>query len=322
MPNSKPTRKKIIFSGSSHRSLAEEVARCSDISLGKCYCHPFPNGERYVRFAQNIRGADVFLIQTCSDPINDHIMELLVMADAAKRASALNITAVIPFYGYSRQDRKNKGREPISAKLMADLYQAAGLHRIITLDLHNPSIQGFFNFPVDHITAIPILTSYLKKNIQEDGVVVGPDVGGLKRADQLSQILGWPLAVLNKSRASDGQISKIESLVGEVKDKPVIILDDMIDSGGTLIKSAEFLKEKGAKKIMAAATHGIFSKEAPERLNQSIIDEIIITDTMPHEKLPGKFTELTIAPILAETIRRVFNCQSVSSLFKTDDPSC
>ncbi len=323
MPNNSSPRHKMLFTGSSSPALAEEIARCLKTELNSCTCFPFKNGERYVRFTQNVRGADVFLIQTCSHPINDHIMELLVMIDAAKRASAANITAVVPFYGYSRQDRKAKGREPISAKLMADLYRAAGLQRLITVDLHNPSIQGFFDFPVDHVTAIPILAEYLKKTKSKQGVVVGPDVGGLKRAHNLAQRLNWPLAVLNKRRTdSDKQTVEIETLVGEVKNRPVVILDDMIDSGGTLIKAGEFLMNEGAESVIAAATHPILTDQAVSRLNESVFQEIVVTNTLPHLDLPSKFQKLTIAPLLAETIRRVFSCQSVSALFKMKSPPC
>lgn len=313
----------MIFTGSAHPALAEEIARCLKTKLSGCDRFTFRNGERYVRFTQNVRGADVFLIQTCFHPINDHIMELLLMIDAAKRASAANITAVVPFYGYSRQDRKAKGREPISAKLVADLYQAAGLHRLITVDLHNPSIQGFFDLPVDHVTAIPILAEYLKKRKFGSGVVVGPDVGGLRRASLLAERMSWPLAVLNKNRTNPReQTVEIQNLVGEVKDRTAVILDDMIDSGGTLIKSADFLKKEGARRVIAAATHPILTDQAEERFHRSVIEEVVVTDTLPHSTLPDKFKQLTVAPLLAETIRRVFSCQSVSALFKMKNPPC
>ncbi|MCL5771231.1 MAG: ribose-phosphate pyrophosphokinase, partial [Actinobacteria bacterium] len=265
-------------------------------------------------------GADVFIMQTCSEPVNDNIMELLIMLDALKRASAGMINVVMPHYGYARQDKKAEGREPITAKLLADLLQVAGMDRLIVADLHTATIQGFFNVPVDHITAIPIIAKYFKEKDLSDSVVVSPDVGGVKRASIFAKQLGLPLAILDKRRPAHN-IAEIEHIVGDIEDKDTIIFDDLIDTGGTLVEAINTLLDHGAKKVYAAATHPIFSGQAIEILGNSKAEEIIVADTIPikggYNK--DKIKQLSIANLLAKTIKKVYDCKSVSDLFKGEN---
>ena len=313
-------KRMMIFSGSSSPELAGKIADNLGIKLGDVSRTHFKNGEIYVKFNESVRGADVFVIQTCSEPINDHIMELLIMIDALKRASAAVINAVIPHYGYARQDKKSEGREPISARLLADLLMVAGVDRVILVDLHTATIQGFFDVPVDHVTAIPIISKYFDDKKIKDGVVVSPDVGGVKRASIFAKRLHLPLAILDKRRPAPN-MAEMEHIVGDVKGKEVIIFDDMIDTGGTLLNAVEMLKRHGARKVYIGATHPIFSGDALSRMEASEVDEIIVLDTIPmrssynHEKIKI----LSIAPLLAKTIKKVYYCKSVSELFKGEN---
>jgi len=313
-------KRMMIFSGSSSPELAEKITDNLQIKLGNVSRTHFKNGEIHVRFDESVRGADVFLIQTCSEPINDHIMELLIMVDALKRASAAVINAVIPHYGYARQDKKSEGREPISARLLADLLLVAGIDRAILVDLHTATIQGFFDVPVDHVTAIPIISKYFRDKNIEDGVVISPDVGGVKRASIFAKRLHFPLAILDKRRPAPNE-AEIENIVGDVSGKEAIIFDDMIDTGGTLISAVDMLKRRGAKKVYIGATHPIFSGDALKRLENSNVDETVVLDTIPiKEKYnPDKIKVLSIAPLLAKTIKKVYYCNSVSELFKGEN---
>ncbi|MFO7928548.1 MAG: ribose-phosphate pyrophosphokinase [Candidatus Humimicrobiaceae bacterium] len=316
-----PTNKRMmVFSGSSNIELAKKIAKSLNVNLGKVTRTKFKNGEIYVKFDESVRGADVFVVQTCSEPVNDYLMELLIMVDALKRASAGMINAVIPHYGYARQDKKAEGREPITAKLVADLLSVAGLDRLIVTDLHTATIQGFFDIPVDHITAIPIIAKYLRKKNLKDGVVVSPDVGGVKRASILARLLHYPLAIFDKRRPAQN-VAEIEHLVGEVKGRDTVIFDDMIDTGGTLLEAIEMLIKKGARNVYAAATHPIFSDDAIETLQKSKAKEIIVADTLPIRKQynPKRVKVVTIAPLLAKTIKKVYYCKSVSELFKGEN---
>lgn len=316
-----PTNKRMmLFSGSSNPSLALKVAEYLNIELGQVERKRFKNGEIYIRFNESVRGADVFIMQTCSDPVNDNIMELLIMLDAIKRASAGMINVVMPHYGYARQDKKSEGREPITAKLLADLLQVAGMDRLIVADLHISTIQGFFDVPVDHITAIPIIAKYFKEKDLTNCVVVSPDVGGVKRASIFSKQLELPLAILDKRRPAHN-VAEVEHIVGDVEDKDAIIFDDLIDTGGTLVEAINILLNHGAKKVYAAATHPIFSGQALELLGNSKAEEIVVADTIPIKRdyNKNKIKQLSIGNLLAKTIKKVYDCKSVSDLFKGED---
>lgn len=316
-----PTNKRMmLFSGSSNPSLALKVAEYLNIELGQVERKRFKNGEIYIRFNESVRGADVFIMQTCSDPVNDNIMELLIMLDAIKRASAGMINVVMPHYGYARQDKKSEGREPITAKLLADILQVAGMDRLIVADLHIATIQGFFDVPVDHITAIPIIAKYFKEKDLTNCVVVSPDVGGVKRASIFSKQLELPLAILDKRRPAHN-VAEVEHIVGDVEDKDAIIFDDLIDTGGTLVEAINILLDHGAKKVYAAATHPIFSGQALELLGNSKAEEIVVADTIPIKRdyNKNKIKQLSIGNLLAKTIKKVYDCKSVSDLFKGED---
>ncbi|MDD5659353.1 MAG: ribose-phosphate pyrophosphokinase [Actinomycetota bacterium] len=316
-----PTNKRMmLFSGSSNPALSLKVAEYLNIKLGQIERKRFKNGEIYVRFNESVRGADIFLIQTCSDPINDNIMEVLIMIDALKRASAGMINVVMPHYGYARQDKKSEGREPITAKLFADILQVAGMDRLIVADLHIATIQGFFDVPVDHITAIPIIAKYFKEKKMENAVIVSPDVGGVKRASIFSKQLGFPLAILDKRRPSHN-VAAIEHIVGDIEGKDAIIFDDLIDTGGTLVEAINVLIDHGANKVYAAATHPIFSGDALEILSSSKAEEIVVADTIPIKKDydKDKIKQLSIANLLAKTIKKVYDCKAVSDLFKGEN---
>jgi ribose-phosphate pyrophosphokinase len=316
-----PTNNRMmVFSGSSNPALALKVAEYLNIELGQVEKKRFKNGEIYIRFIDSVRGADVFLMQTCCDPVNDNIMELLIMLDALKRASAGMINVVMPHYGYARQDKKSEGREPITAKLLADILQVAGMDRLIVADLHMATIQGFFDVPVDHITAIPIIAKYFKEKDLKNAVVVSPDVGGVKRASIFSKQLGLPLAILDKRRPAHN-IAQIEHIVGDIEGKDAIIFDDLIDTGGTLVEAINILLDHGAKKVYAAATHPIFSGQALEVLGNSKAEEVIVADTIPikREYNKNKIKQLSIANLLAKTIKKVYDCKSVSDLFKGEN---
>jgi len=313
-------KRMMLFSGSSYPDLADKIAKELGIKVGKVTRTRFKNGEIYVKFDESVRGADVFVIQTCCEPVNDNIMELLIMIDALKRASAGMINAVIPHYGYARQDKKAEGREPITAKLFANLLSVAGMDRAILVDLHAATIQGFFDVPVDHVTAIPIIAKYFKDKNIENGVIVSPDVGGVKRASIFAKRLHFPLAILDKRRPTPNK-AEIEHIVGDVKGKEAIIFDDMIDTGNTLLKGIDMLFRYNVKKIYIGATHPIFSSNAIEELEKSKVQEIVVVDTIPLKKgyKTKKIKVLSVAPLLAKTIKKVYHCKSVSELFKGEN---
>ncbi|MBM7558967.1 ribose-phosphate pyrophosphokinase [Marinitoga litoralis] len=308
-----------IFSGSSNQTLAEKIVQYLGVRLSEVELERFADGEVNLRIGETVRGLDTFIIQSTSNPVNDNLMELLIMIDALKRASAKTIAVVIPYFGYARQDRKAKGRDPISAKLVANLLTVAGATRVVTIDLHAEQIQGFFDIPVDNLMGFPVFVNYFKNECTEfdpqDSVVVSPDVGGVKRARKLAEKLDLPLAILDKRRPKDN-VAEIVNIIGDIEGKTAIIFDDIIDTGGSLVGAAEMLKRKGAKKIIACATHGVLSKNAKEKLQNSVIEKIYVTDTIYHNDLPDKFTVLSVASLLGETIARIKNNLSVSILFK------
>ncbi|MEO0076544.1 MAG: ribose-phosphate pyrophosphokinase [candidate division WOR-3 bacterium] len=306
-----------VFSGRANLPLAQQICKKLNIVLGKADIQNFADGEIRVKIDENVRGADVYIIQPTHPPA-ENIMELLLMIDAMKRASADRITAVIPYYGYARQDRKDEPRVPISAKLIADLIVTAGASRVLTIDLHAEQIQGFFNIPVDHLYAAPVLIEYFRKKDLSNLIVVAPDTGRANRARGFAKRLGdnIPMAVIDKRRPSPNE-AVVVSVVGDVENKDVLIFDDIIDTGSTLIIAAEALKKHKAKKIMACATHAVFSKNAIEKIEKSEITDVTVTDTilLPENKQSKKITVLSISALLAEAICRIHNGESVSSLF-------
>lgn len=309
-----------IFCGNAHPALAAEIAEKLKTAVGKATVGRFPDGEVDVKIGENVRGADVFVIQPTSHPANDNLMELLLMADALRRASAWRVTAVMTYYGYGRQDRKAEPRVPISAKLVADLLSASGLSRLLTMDLHAGQIQGFFDIPVDNLYASPVLIDFLKKKRfpTDDIVVVSPDAGGVERARAYAKRLECNLAIIDKRRLSPNE-SAVMHVVGEVKGKTAIIIDDMVDTAGTLVKSAQALKDSGAVRVIAATTHGVLAGPAIERLNNSPVEELIITNSIPlngKAQLTTKIHVLSVAHLLAEAISRIHEERSISELFK------
>ncbi len=315
------TRKRLmIFSGRSYPELGRQIAGHLGTGLGRVELKTFSNGELYVRYEESVRGSDAFVIQTCSEPINDHIMELLLMIDALERASAKRISAVIPYYGYSRQDKKTLAREPISARLVCDLLAAAGADRILTMDLHAGQIQGFFSGPVDHLTAVPLLASYISRQNFQDLVIVSPDAGRVKMANKYTDHLGVPMAILHKRRPGHNR-AEVLHVIGEVEGKTAVLVDDMIDTAGTMAASAQALIDAGAAEVYACATHGIFSGPARERLDASPLKKVVVTNTLPipEERLSEKVEILSIASIFANTIASVFKDESVSELFGGDN---
>ena len=316
-----PTQKRLVLlSGRSHPELAESVADELGIALSPTLAYDFANGEIFIRFRESVRGTDAFVLQSHTTPINTWIMEQLIMIDALKRASAKRITVIVPFYGYARQDKKHRGREPISARLMADLFKAAGADRLMTVDLHTSQIQGFFDGPVDHLFALPLLAEHVASRVATDQItVVSPDAGRVRVAERWTDVLGAPLAIIHKRRDPDvpNQVRVFE-VVGDVKNRVCVVVDDMIDTGGTIVKAAETLFENGAKDVIVAATHGILSDPARDRLQQSQISEVVVTDTLPipPERQFDKLTVLSIAPILATAINEVFTDGSVTSMFE------
>ncbi|MEY4102390.1 MAG: Ribose-phosphate pyrophosphokinae, partial [Actinomycetota bacterium] len=314
------TKKKLVLvSGRAHPALAEGVASQLGIELTGSDLRTFANGEIYARYDTSIRGADVFVLQSHTAPINEWVMETLIMIDALKRASAKRITVVAPFYPYSRQDKKGRGREPISARLLADLFKAAGADRIMSVDLHAAQIQGFFDGPVDHLFAMPVLLEHFQKQLAKETLtVVSPDMGRVRVADIWSQKLDVPLAIIHKRRDPKvhNQVS-VHEIVGEVDGRVCLLVDDMIDTGRTIVKAAEALKAAGAIGVVVAATHAIFSDPATEILQSDFIDEVVVTDTLPlaDEKSWDRLTILPIAPLLARGIREVFDDGSVTSMF-------
>ncbi|MFM8649388.1 MAG: ribose-phosphate diphosphokinase [Actinomycetota bacterium] len=315
------TKRMALYSGRTHMALAKEVADHLGIGLGDPNLVEFANGEVRPRFGESVRGSDVFIMQThfgCDGrSINDSIMEQLIMIDAAQRASAKRITAVCPFYGYARQDRKAEGREPITARLIADLFKAAGAKRMVSIDLHSGQIQGFFDGPVDHLTAMPVIENYIRKNAK-DPVIVSPDAGRIKVAERMQQHLSADLAFVYKRRPK-GTTNTAQALdvIGEVEGRLCILTDDMIDTGGTIVSAAHLLLDKGATEVWAMATHGVLSGPAIERLSASRIDRVILTNTLPlaPEKLIPKIEVISIAPIIADALSAVFDDTSVSEIF-------
>lgn len=306
-----------VFSGTANEPLANAICDYIGIKLGKCGIRPFPDGETFVKIEENVRGEDVFIVQPTSPPTNHHLMELFIMMDALRRASANRITAVLPFYGYARQDRKDQPRVPITAKLVANLLIAAGANRILTMDLHAQQIQGFFDIPVDHLYAAPVMYDYLRRSKLNDLVVVSPDVGGLKMAYAYSQELDASLAIIAKRRKSASEVESL-AIIGEVRGKNVLLIDDLTETAGTLTKGAELLKKKGAKQIRACVSHAILNDVGVERLRKSSIDELITTDTVLRPAIKGvKITTLSVAGLLGEAIKRIHNNSSVTSLFES-----
>jgi ribose-phosphate pyrophosphokinase len=313
------SKRMMVFSGTSNPELAEGVARHLGVELGNVKIRKFANGEIYVRYLESVRGADVFIIQSICMPVNAMLMELLIMVDAAKRASARSITAVVTHYGYARQDKKSAAREPITAKLVADLMTVAGVSRVITMDLHQGQIQGFFNQPVNHLTALPILADYFESLKLENCVVVSPDVGRAKACKKLSDMLGASLAIMTKSRP-DHNVAEVTHVIGEVKGKVAIVADDMIDTGGSITEGAKALINAGATQVYVTATHGIFSGPAYDRIEGAPITELVVTNTIPvpEEHQHGKIRVLSVAPLFAHAVQNVFNDESVSELFDPD----
>ena len=306
-----------IFSGNSNRQLAVDICRSLEVPLCKARVATFSDGETRVEIDENVRGTDVFIIQSTCPPVNNHIMELLIMIDAMKRASADRITAVIPYYGYGRQDRKVAPRAPISAKLMADLITTAGAGRVLAMDLHAGQIQGFFNIPVDNLFATPILLKYMMSNFANNLVIVSPDTGGVERARAFAKRLDATLAIIDKRREGPNE-SQVMNIIGNIKGRRVILLDDMIDTAGTIVQAAQALKDEGAMEISACCTHPVLSGPAIDRIEGSVLKELIVTDTIPlHERARAckRIKVLSVAGILSEAVRRIYYNDSVSSLF-------
>ncbi len=309
-------RKLKIFSGNANLSLAEEIAEYLGVSVGESKVSRFSDGEIQVKINESVRGADVFVIQPTCYPVNENIMELLITVDALKRASARRITAVIPYYGYARQDRKARARDPITAKLLANIITASGAMRVITMDLHAGQIQGFFDIPVDHLPGVPILAEYfLSKNLK-DVIVVSPDLGGVTRSRDMAERIGASIAIIDKRRP-EPNVAEIMNIIGEVEGKTVVMIDDIIDTAGTITQGAEALLERGAREVYACCTHGVLSGPAIERLQKSPIKEVVITNTipLPEHKAIGKIRVLSVAPLLGEAIIRIHEDLSVSKLF-------
>ena len=299
--------------------MARAICKSIGSELGKCCVQPFPDGETFVKIEENVRGEDVFIVQPTSPPTNHNLMELFIMIDAVRRASATRITAVLPFYGYARQDRKDQPRVPITAKLVANLLVAAGANRILTMDLHAQQIQGFFDIPVDHLYAAPVMYEYLKTKNLTNLVVVSPDVGGLKMAHAYSQVLECGLAIVAKRRKSATEVESM-AVIGEIRGKNILLVDDLTETAGTLTQAAALLKKKGAKRILACVSHAILNDVGVERMRKSVIDELITTDTVQRPQRPAidgvKITTLSVAGLLGEAIKRIHNNSSVNSLFE------
>lgn len=307
-----------LFSGSANVPLAQEVARYLGMDLGPMVRKQFADGELYIQIQESIRGCDVYLIQPTCQPVNAHLMELLIMVDACRRASARQITAVIPYYGYARADRKTAGRESITAKLVANLITEAGASRVLAMDLHSAQIQGYFDIPFDHVYGSPVLLDYLASKRLSDIVVVSPDVGGVARARAFAKKLNdAPLAIIDKRRQAHN-VAEVMNVIGDVKGKTAVLVDDMIDTAGTICEGARILREEGARQVYACATHAVFSPPAVERLSSGIFEEIIVTNTIPvsEEKRFAQLTVLSVANLLGETIWRIHEDSSVSSMFR------
>jgi ribose-phosphate pyrophosphokinase len=305
-----------IFSGTSNKPLALAICKSIGIPLGQCMVSSFPDGETFVKIEENVRGEDVFVVQSTSPPTNHHLMEMFIMIDALRRASAMRITAVLPFYGYARQDRKDQPRVPITAKLVANLLVAAGSSRVLTMDLHAQQIQGFFDIPVDHLYAAPVMYDYLKNKRLENLVVVSPDVGGLKMAHAYSQVLGGGLAIVAKRRKSASEVESM-AVIGEIRGKNVLMVDDLTETAGTLTAAAGLLHKKGAKQVFACVSHAILNDVGIQRLRKSNIDELITTDSVLRPAIDGvNIKTLSVAGLLGEAMKRINSNSSVTSLFE------
>jgi len=305
-----------IFTGNANPALAEEIAQYLGVSVGAARVSRFSDGEIQVKINESVRGADVFIIQPTSEPVNEHLMELLVMVDAVRRASARRITAVIPYYGYARQDRKTRARDPITAKLVSNLLYASGARRVITMDLHAGQIQGFFDIPVDHLPGVPLLAQYFMQQQHDDVVVVSPDLGSVQRARDLAERIGAPLAIIDKRRP-EPNVSEVMNIIGDIHGKRVLMIDDIIDTAGTITHGAEALKKWGAVDIYVGCTHPVLSGPAVERLAKAPIKEVLVTNTIPlpkHKRI-DKIKILSVAPLLGEAIIRIHEDLSVSKLF-------
>lgn len=308
-----------IFSANSNKEVASQIASHLGLPEGKCEVGHFSDGEVSVHILESVRGSDVYVVQSTCAPVNDNLMELLIMIDAFKRASAARITAVIPYFGYARQDRKARARDPISAKLVADLIVAAGAHRVLTMDLHAAQIQGFFNIPVDHLLGVPILAPYFRekaKQTGEDFVIVSPDAGSATRARNFATRLEVPIAIIDKRRPK-ANVSEVMHIMGNVEGKSCILVDDMIDTAGTLCNAAQAIMDNGAKSVTACATHGVLSGPAIERIQNSVLKEVVLLDTidLPEEKKIDKITVLPVAPVFAQAIQRIYDDSPISPLF-------
>ena len=313
-----PKRRLELVSGKTHPGLAEEIASCLGVTLSETNIRRFADGEIHCRFDASMRGADMFIVQTHSGPVNDSIMEQLIMVDAAKRASAHRITAVCPYYGYSRQDRKATGREPITAKLVADMLSVAGADRVVSVDLHSGQIQGFFDVPVDHLTAAPVMVDYLRSQLDQDLVVVAPDAGRVKVAERFSQHLTADLAVVHKRRLR-GEANQVQALhvVGDVEGRQCVLIDDMIDTAGTIVAAADLLADRGAAEVWCMATHAVLSDPAVDRLKNSAITKVVVTNTLPipQDRRFDKLEVLSVAKLISDAIDAVFEDTSVSEIF-------
>lgn len=303
-----------VLSGNANRELVTKICKELGVKMVTSEVNHFSDGEINVSISETVRGADVYIIQPTCTPVNDNLMEVLILIDACKRASAGRINAVIPYYGYARQDRKTKAREPITAKLVANLIQVAGADRVVSMDLHAGQIQGYFDIPVDHLSAVPILANYFKGFIDKETVIVSPDLGGVTRARSFANILDLPIAIIEKRRPK-ANVSEVMNVIGDINGKNVILVDDIADTAGTIVKAASVLKDFGAKKVYGCATHGVLSGPAIERIMNSELEKFIITDTIPLNKQIDKIEIVSVAPLLAESIRRINGNESVSTLF-------
>jgi len=312
----------VLIAGRSHPDLAQHVAKELGVDLVDTQAYDFANGEIFVRFEESVRGCDAFVLQSHTEPINKWIMEQLLMVDALKRASAKRITVVMPFYGYARQDKKHRGREPISARLIADLFQAAGADRLMAVDLHTAQIQGFFDGPVDHLFALPLLVKYVAETVADRSLitVVSPDAGRVRVAERWTDLLGAPLAIIKRRDPDVPNEAKVQEVVGEVEGRICVLIDDMIDTGGTIVKASEALFDNGARDVIVAATHAILSGPAVERFANSRVREVVVTDTLPipDDRRFDKLTVLPVAPLIARAIQEVFTDGSVTSMFEGD----
>lgn len=303
-----------LFSGTANPEFAEKVANYLCVPVSQASLNKFSDGEISVQITESVRGQDVFIVQPTCAPANDNLMELLIMVDALKRSSAKSISAVIPYYGYARQDRKAAPRVPITAKLVADLLEAAGIDRVVTIDLHAAQIQGFFNIPADNLFGSILFVNYIKSKGLKNPIIASPDIGGVARARSYAEKLGYDLVIVDKKREK-ANVSEVMNIIGDVKGKDVILVDDMVDTAGTLVKAAEVLKKKGANSVMACCTHGVLSGPAYERVEKGELDELVISDTIPTKNNSKKITVLSAANMIAETIRRIHNKESVNSIF-------